>query len=319
VSESETSRAGFGDRGGDSEAGPSLRSLSDVYRFLLKPAWILSHIFVLACVVAFVNLGLWQLRRLDERKSYNAQVEAAEAQAPELVADLLPAGADSTAEQVDAVVYRTVQVTGTYAVDQQVLVQNRTNGGAPGFWVLTPLVQADGTAVVINRGWVPINYTVDGPWSDFDPPTGRVSVLGMLQIPQVRPTSGLITGPSDAAEGVLRSLARVDVPRLQQQVSERLVPIYVNLQAQDPAQAGPLPEPLPKPTLDEGPHLNYAGQWFIFALLTCIVYPLLLRRVARRRLADDPGAHSEVVELADPPVVPEGDGGEPPVTVPPSS
>ncbi len=290
-----------------------------MYRFLLKPGWILSHIFVLACVIAFVSLGLWQLRRLDERKSYNAEVAAAEALPPELVTTLLPDGAASTAEQVDAVVYRTVQVTGTYAVDQQVLVQNRTNGGAPGFWVLTPLVQADGTAVVINRGWVPINYTVEGPWTDFDPPTGTVSVLGMLQVPQVRPTSGLITGPSDAAEGVLRSLARVDVPRLQQQVDEQLLPIYVNLQAQDPAQAGPLPEPLPEPELSEGPHLNYAGQWFIFALLTCIVYPLLLRRVARRRLADDPGSSSDVVELSDPADPPEGDGGQPPVTVPPSS
>jgi surfeit locus 1 family protein len=277
-----------------------------VYRFLLKPGWILSHIFVLACVVAFVNLGLWQLRRLDERKHYNAQVRAAEAQAPEPIGALLPDGAGSTTEQVDGVVYRTVDVTGTYSVDQQVLVQNRTNGGAPGYWVLTPLVQADGTAVVINRGWIPFSYTVDGPWTDFDPPTGTVSVRGMLQIPQVRPTSGLITGPRDAPDGVLRSLARVDVPRLQQQVDEQLLPIYVNLQAQQPAQAGPSPEPLPAPELSEGPHLNYAGQWFIFALLTLIVYPLLLRRHARRRLEGNPDEHSEIVDLDAP--GPGGDG-----------
>ena len=49
-----------------------------MYRFLLRPLWILSHLFVLACVVAFVSLGLWQLRRLDERKAYNAQVRAAQ-------------------------------------------------------------------------------------------------------------------------------------------------------------------------------------------------------------------------------------------------
>jgi len=268
-----------------------------VYRFLLKPLWILSHIFVLACVVVFVNLGMWQLRRLDERKTHNVEVKAAEALPPALVDDVLPDGPDSTAEQVDAVVYRSVQVTGTYAVDQQVLVQNRSNGGAPGYWVLTPLVQADGTAVVINRGWIPFSYTEDGPWTDFDPPAGTVSVLGMLRAPQVRSTSGLVTGPKDASDGVLRSLARVDVPRLQQQVDERLLPIYVDLQAQQPAQAGPIPEPLPPPELSEGPHLNYAGQWFIFALLTIIVYPLLLRRVARRRLEGDPDEHSEIVEL----------------------
>jgi hypothetical protein len=47
------------------------------------------------------------------------------------------------------------------------------------------------------------------------------------------------------------------------------------------------------PVLDDGPHLNYAGQWFIFATLTCIVYPLLVRRTARQRAerahADGPG------------------------------
>jgi surfeit locus 1 family protein len=292
-----------------------------VYRFLLKPRWILSHLFVLSCVVAFILLGLWQLRRLDERKAYNSQVRAAEAMAPSMVGDLLPDGADSTADQVDGVVYRTVQITGTYSVDQQVLVQNRTNGGAPGYWVLTPLVQTDGTAVVINRGWIPFSYTVDGSWTDFDPPTGTVSVLGMLQVPQVRPTSGLVTGPRDAAEGVLRSLARVDVPRLQQQVDERLLPIYVDLKAQQPAQAGPLPEPLPAPELSEGPHLDYAGQWFIFATLTMIVYPLLLRRVARRRLqGEPPDEHSEIVDLGSGgPGAPAADGGEPMVSSPPSA
>ena len=80
-----------------------------------------------------------------------------------------------------------------------------------------------------------------------------------------------------------------------------------------------MPEPIPKPELDEGPHLNYAGQWFIFALLTIIVYPLLLRRVARRRLEGDPDEHSEIVDLATPPAGPDGDSDQPPVTVPPSS
>jgi surfeit locus 1 family protein len=148
-----------------------------------------------------------------------------------------------------------------------------------------------------------------------------VSVLGMLQVPQVRPTSGLVTGPRDAAEGVLRSLARVDVPRLQQQVDERLLPIYVDLKAQQPAQAGPLPEPLPAPELSEGPHLDYAGQWFIFATLTMIVYPLLLRRVARRRLqGEPPDEHSEIVDLGSGgPGAPAADGGEPMVSSPPSA
>ena len=163
-------------------------------------------------------------------------------------------------------------MTGSYHVDQQVLVTNRSNGGAPGFWVLTPLVQADGTAVVVNRGWIPFSYTEEGPWTDFDPPTGTVSVLGMVRVPQST-APDWCPARRDAGEGVLRSLARVDVGRLQQQVDEQLLPLYVDLRAQQPAQDGALPEPIPGRSSTRGPHLNYAGQWFIFALLTMIVLP----------------------------------------------
>jgi surfeit locus 1 family protein len=268
-----------------------------VYRFLLKPRWILTLLFGVACVVAFTFLGFWQLARLDERKAQNAEIEAAQAQPQVQLSELLPAGAAATADEVDAVRYRAVVVSGTYRVDQQVLVTNRTNGGAPGYWVLTPLVQDDGTAVVVNRGWIPFSYTEDGSWTDFDPPAGPVSVLGMVRAPQERST-GLVSGPEDAQEGVLRSLARVDVGRLQQQVDEPLLPLYVDLRLQEPAQPGSLPEPLPAPELDEGPHLSYAGQWFIFAVLTLIFLPLFIRWTARRRLAPAPEEDSDVVDLS---------------------
>jgi cytochrome oxidase assembly protein ShyY1 len=60
----------------------------------------------------------------------------------------------------------------------------------------------------------------------------------------------------------------------------------VSLQSSDPAQSGDLPEPVPTPELGDGPHLNYAGQWLIFAALTVMVYPLLLRRRARDKATE---------------------------------
>lgn len=263
------------------------------WSFLWKPRWILSHLFVLALVVTFVNLGFWQLRRLDERKTYNALVESRQQLPVAPIAELVPDGPGATTEQIDDVVYRPVTVTGTYATDQQVLVRNRTFNEIPGFWVLTPLVQRDGTAVVVNRGWVPFATTnPDGPWSDFDPPTGEVTVQGKIQASQVRST-GLIGGPKDADEGRLTTLSRVDIGRLQQQVDEPLLPVSLDLTAQDPAQVGALPAPVPPPDLSEGPHLNYAGQWFIFATLTVIVYPLLMRRIARTKGVERAAAMSD--------------------------
>ena len=42
-----------------------------MYRFLLRPKWIILHVVVLALVVTMINLGLWQLRRLGERQDFN--------------------------------------------------------------------------------------------------------------------------------------------------------------------------------------------------------------------------------------------------------
>jgi len=270
-----------------------------VYWFLLKPRWILSHIFIIVVVVTMVNLGFWQLVRLDERKTQNAEVTVAMREPEVPITSLLSDGTASTPDQIDAATYRAVFLSGTYRVDEQVLINNRTNDGAPGFWVVTPLVLSDGTAVAINRGWIPFTYTADGPWGDFAPPEGTVSVRGLIRPSQVRETDGLVASPKDAATGTLRALARVDVGRLSQQSAEQLWPVYINLDAQDPP-FGVLPVPTPPPELSEGTHLGYALQWFAFSLLTIIVYPLLLRRHARRLMegtAEEIGDVVEVVEV----------------------
>ena len=45
-----------------------------MYRFLLRPAWLLFHAVVLAGVILMVTAGFWQLDRLDERKDFNSEV-----------------------------------------------------------------------------------------------------------------------------------------------------------------------------------------------------------------------------------------------------
>ena len=255
-----------------------------MYRFLLKPLWILSHLFVLSMVVIMVNMGLWQLHRLDERNEFNDAVRSSIAMPPEPIGELVPSGAGATGEEVESVKYRSASATGRYLVDQQVLVTNRTRDSAPGYWVLTPLDLGDGSALVVNRGWIPYAYTEDGSWEDFAPPSGPVSITGSIEQPQVRST-GIVSGPQDRTEGRLRTLVRVDVARLAQQVDEQLLPLYVNLRTQSPAQPETpgLPATVEPPDAsDEGPHLSYAMQWFIFSAMTLIVYPLILRRVARR-------------------------------------
>jgi cytochrome oxidase assembly protein ShyY1 len=172
-----------------------------------------------------------------------------------------------------------VTLTGTYDTSNEVIIRARSLSERPGVWVATPLRLDSGDAVVVLRGFLPTQGTPDKVPADAEPPSGRVTVQGLVQETQ---TKGVF-GATDPSDGRLTNLARVDVERLQKQVDERLYPAYVQLQDQNPAQSGPEPEVLPEPTLDEGPHLSYAVQWFIFCTIAIVGYPLILRRSARNR------------------------------------
>jgi surfeit locus 1 family protein len=245
-----------------------------VYRFLFRPAWLLSHFAVLLLVVTLISLGLWQLRRLDEKQTLNATIESRAEESAVDVTGLIAATAEFG--EGDDIEFRAVTATGVYQPDDEVLIHNRTLDGAPGRWVLTPLLLEDGTAVVVNRGWIPFSMMPGDPRPDADPPAGGVTVVGVARPTTTR--SGIQT--ADPSAGRLQALSRPDLGRYQQQLDYDIYPILVQLSEQTPAQATDLPVPLPSPDLSEGPHLGYAMQWFIFTIIALVGYPLVLRRVA---------------------------------------
>jgi surfeit locus 1 family protein len=258
------------------------------WRFALRPKWIVRHVAVVVLVVTMVLLGLWQLRRLDEKRDYKALVEARQEVPADDVRAVVPADARVGDDAVDGVLYRTVTASGTYEDGDTVVVENRTYNSASGAWVLTPLRLDDGSAVVVNRGF--IGYDRDGEIVPPPAPSGSVTVTGLLFPSQHR---GRI-GPTDPSEGKLDVLARVDLDRLQAQVDYPVLPAYVQLVDSDPAEAaaaadGPAIVPLGPPEPDEGPHLSYAVQWFIFTTIAAGGYALLLRRVARDQATEAAG------------------------------
>ena len=266
------------------------------YRFALRPRWILSHLFVIALVSSMVWAGFWQLRRLDEKQARNDRVRSRSEQPAVPVQSLAEPGEFDAAPELE---FRQVTATGRYVVDQEVLVRSRSLEGAPGSWVLTPLLLADGTAVVVNRGWISNPGELHAVPEASAAPTGPVEVAGLVRLTETRGRFG----PQDPAEGTLTDLARADVARLDQQVAQDLLPFFVQLLEQSPEiDLTRDPEPVPAPTLDEGPHLSYAVQWFIFTTVAVVGYPLILRRRARELevegepdrepdddLANDPG------------------------------
>lgn len=258
---------------------PDLRSPATVpsVRRLLRPRWLVGHVVVLALVVGLVNLGLWQLRRLDQRREANALVRSRMA-VPTAALDEVMAP-DAGEAQLKRVEYRRVTATGTYDPEGQVLVRTRQLEGRPGNEVLTPLVLGDGTALIVNRGWVPTDAAGQVTMTDVVPPAGQVEVTGTLRQTQQR---GRL-GPKDPEGGRLREVVRVDLKRLQRQSPIPLRPAWLQMQTQSPAQLNGLPEPLPPPELEEGRHLSYALQWFLFAAMALAGWGVAIARTGQTR------------------------------------
>lgn len=240
-----------------------------MYRFLLKPKWIGFHLLCIFGIVLMVNLGIWQLHRLQSRKDFNAEVRARTAEPVVPVEEVVTDGVDP-----DDVQWRTVTATGTYLPDEQVVVVNRSQGGFSGVNVVTPLELADGTIVLINRGFVPDATPVPVA------PTGEVEVLGRLRESQQR-SIGQLT----EVDGELTEVFRIDIPRLAEQLPAEVMPLYVDLLDSTPSQ-GDLPDPLPDPDLSEGPHLSYMIQWWIFSTCVAVGWVLAVRRSVRQHRLD---------------------------------
>jgi cytochrome oxidase assembly protein ShyY1 len=223
------------------------------YRFARRPVWIAGHLLVVGLVVAMVCLGFWQLRRLDERRETNALITARATLAPVPVAELLDPGDEGAV--VDGVRFRAVTAAGTYG-DRTAAVR-ATQGGVSGARVFTVLDLGGGESIAVLRGFV--GQQPDGSVAGPTPPAGEVEVEG-LAVPRER----------------LESVTRRAVDDLEDEVRGLLPVVLQASEADDPAMA-----PVPPPDLGEGPHLSYAVQWFLFAAVGIVGYPILLRRRAR--------------------------------------
>jgi surfeit locus 1 family protein len=257
----------------------SIKPLETKVPSLLRSGrWWVAHLLVIAVCALFVSLGLWQLRRLDERQLQNSVWQSRVASVP-LPIDEVLSGAGSDLESLE---YRPVIVRGTFVPDQEVLVRSQVWNGTAGFHVITPLVREDGSAVLVNRGWVPLE--MDDVPVPVKPPEGEVELIGTIRLSQTRGS----VGPADPPAGNLIQVARVDIDRIARQLEWPVLPVYVV--GREAGETG-LPVAIETPDFaDQGPHLAYAVQWFAFALISLIGYLFLLRRARSRR---DVGPDSE--------------------------
>lgn len=231
--------------------------------------WLSATILVGLATAAMLALCVWQLGRLEQRRAANAAI-LARLNEPPLRLDggpLDPAAAD----------LRRAVVRGVYDYEQEIVLRNRTYGEAPGVHLLAPLrIGGSDAAVLVDRGWIPFELAGPDQRPMFHNTVGEVEVQGVLRTSQPRRSR---LSPADPALGPdrprLDAWFRVDLPRIQEQIPYRLLPVY--LEEETPVGSAPrwLPRPDPDIRLDEGSHLLYAVQWAAFAGILLAGYAFL--------------------------------------------
>ena len=249
----------------------------------------LTTLLAFVAVLVMGGLGAWQLDRLQQRRVFNARVNA------QVNASPLELAGDTLKTDLTQMEYRPVRVIGAYDFSQQVALRNQAYKNQVGVTLLTPLV-ISGTkqAVLVNRGWIPFDDAGPDKWSKYNE-SGAIEVRGVIRLAQAQPDFGGINDPPGAHP--VWNLANVE--RIAAQVSHPLLPVYVqqtpsgtaivledtaksfvSVPGQSATQASSIPLRMSAELdLSEGSHMVYAIQWFAFAAMVAIGYPrIVLKR-----------------------------------------
>jgi len=249
----------------------------NILRAMFERKWILATLLVVAGSAVCVRLGIWQLDRLAQRREFNAHYLETSMTSPLFLTS-------APGEDLTSMEYRIISVTGKYDPDNQVVLRNQYHDNQPGYFLLTPLILADGTRILIERGWIPAQGNANpSDWRKYDQ-TGEVTIDGIIRLGPSAPELGGIPDPElPAGQTRLYFWNNINMERIGKQMPASLLPVFVQPNP-DPVPAGP-PYPY-QPTIEisEGPHLGYALQWFTFATLLFFGYPFFLRNQLKNRI-----------------------------------
>lgn len=247
--------------------------------FLVSRRWAVFAVVVVLLAWAAWFLGQWQFHRLEDRQERNAIIERNESAPVAPVGEVLAPGRPVSADDQ----WRVVTATGTYAVEDTVVVRYRTRDGASGIDVVVPLETAEGPSLLVDRGWVATDNRGADPDDVAAPPSGEVTVTGWVRVDA--------TGDSTAVTD--QSTRAISSTTIGEALDREVYGGFVDLRSEDPEPETPL-EPVELPELDNGPHFFYGLQWWFFGVLALFGFGYLAydewRKREKQPAADEPDA-----------------------------
>jgi len=221
-------------------------------------------IATLAALAVLIGLGTWQL----ERKAWKEHLIATLTERLNAPPTALPPR--DTWDRLDPAEMEFRRVTfpatfvpvpGAHVYTPGSALRNDVSG--PGYWVFAPARLADGSLVMVNRGFVP--YGQENTLGGGSLARGTINIVGVMRWPEER---GLFT-PTDKPATNLWFL-RDHLAIAAAKGIGPVAPFYIDQEAPQPP--GGLPRPgRSTPSLPNN-HLQYALTWYGLALVLVVVF-----------------------------------------------
>ncbi|HUR42385.1 MAG TPA: SURF1 family protein [Verrucomicrobiae bacterium] len=225
-------------------------------RSFRAPVW--AWLLTASGVALFVTLGTWQVTRGLAKARASTVFEDSHAPAREIVA--APSGEVPTR----------ATATGFYVADRQLLQDGQSHRHRPGYHVWTPLRRADGSLVVVSRGWLG-----QGDTAPLGVPAGEQRVTGFwraLPEPGLRLAS---TNNCPAAPTFPLTVLYPTTEELRCLLGPAVLPGVLLLDAD--ASGGYVRE-WSHPGIPPARHYGYAFQWYALAVAAIIVFAVVNRK-----------------------------------------
>lgn len=227
------------------------------WSFLRSKQWIGYFSLLVIFSIACVWFGNWQFERRAEAR---AEIDRIDNNYDAPAIPLSTAMPNPEQFDVDELKWQTVEVTGTY-LGEPFLARNRPGASGVGSQLLHPLQLNDGSVFFVDRGWVPVTGADAIPEALPMPDSGEVTVTARL-----RASEPELSGRESSG----RTVASIYLPELATVGGFENVytAAYGQVVTESPTgDTGVLPL---RPVRDEGPHLSYALQWYVFILIGII-------------------------------------------------
>ena len=227
-----------------------------MFKNLLRPRWIILTFLLAILTYLFIELSGWQFDRYHQRIDRNKDFITAVAGVP------IPI--ENVSQLNNLKQWGKVSLSGQYLDAESKLVRKRYLKNSLGFWVLTPFQLTNKEIILVNRGWIPSANSSTSELAIPNSPTQQVLIEGYLQ-----PMEKFKENPADLPSNQIND---INIEKFQGNIYPNY---YIQLGKSNPAEKDIGIIYLPE--VSNGPHLSYAIQWILFALLLPIGWYVLLK------------------------------------------